>query len=162
MQIECWNQLDDRRAIDVVRPCVAILDWSEKLVAGRPFRNRDALFETAMTLMLDWDEACLDEAMQAHPKIGQKVQSDDAQSEFSKKEQSSVGDAQAVALAEGNRRYEQRFGRVFLIRAKGRSGEQILHELERRMQLSEAEELYEALHALREITLLRLQEIIEP
>jgi 2-oxo-4-hydroxy-4-carboxy-5-ureidoimidazoline decarboxylase len=37
-------------------------------------------------------------------------------------------------LREGNARYEARFGRVFLIRAKGRSGEDILQALERRLK----------------------------
>ena len=41
--------------------------------------------------------------------------------------------AVAAALAEGNRAYEQRFGRVFLIRAAGRSATEILAALTERL-----------------------------
>ena len=51
------------------------------------------------------------------------------------------GDAAvAAALAEGNRAYEQRFGRVFLIRAAGRSATEILAALTERLGHTPAEE----------------------
>ena len=61
---------------------------------------------------------------------------DEHEGSFSRAEQSGVGsdDADlADRLRNGNRDYEKRFDRVFLIRAAGRSGEQILAELERRL-----------------------------
>jgi len=64
-------------------------------------------------------------------------------------------------MQQGNQAYEARFGRVFLIRAKGRSGEQMLAELQRRLQNSDPAEQQEALDQLREITLLRLKETIQ-
>ena len=60
-------------------------------------------------------------------------------------------------MKEGNARYEARFGRVFLIRAKGRGGDEILAALSRRLQNSERAEVEDALAQLREITLLRLE-----
>ena len=66
----------------------------------------------------------------------------------------------AQALREGNARYEALFGRVFLIRAKGRSGEEILQALHARLENSEAQEVQVALEQLREITLLRLEGVI--
>ena len=68
--------------------------------------------------------------------------------------------ALAKALREGNARYEARFGRVFLIRAKGRSGEEILQALHTRLENSDAQEIRAALEQLREITLLRLEGVI--
>ena len=51
------------------------------------------------------------------------------------------GDAAVMAaLAEGNREYEQRFGRVFLIRAAGRSSSEVLAELRRRLGNDDATE----------------------
>lgn len=66
----------------------------------------------------------------------------------------------AQDLREGNARYEARFGRVFLIRAKGRSGEEMLQALTRRLQHTADEEVAEALAQLREITMLRLEGVI--
>ena len=67
----------------------------------------------------------------------------------------------AQALQEGNARYEARFGRVFLIRAKGRSGEEILRALNARLENSDAQEVQAALEQLWEITLLRLEGVID-
>ncbi|MDU6434980.1 MAG: 2-oxo-4-hydroxy-4-carboxy-5-ureidoimidazoline decarboxylase, partial [Pantoea sp.] len=62
------------------------------------------------------------------------------------------------AMLAGNQAYEARFGRVFLIRARGRSGEEMLAQLQRRLSHDEETETREALQQLREITLLRLKE----
>ncbi|HCN3276557.1 TPA: OHCU decarboxylase, partial [Klebsiella michiganensis] len=92
--------------------------------------------------------------------IGEKPAGSQAHAALSRQEQGSVDDrdaALAQALKEGNARYEARFGRVFLIRAKGRSGDEILAALSRRLQNSERAEVEDALAQLREITLLRLE-----
>jgi 2-oxo-4-hydroxy-4-carboxy-5-ureidoimidazoline decarboxylase len=63
----------------------------------------------------------------------------------------------AVAIAAGNAAYEERFGRVFLIRAAGRSPEAILAELRRRLGNDDDDEAREALRQLAEIAILRLR-----
>lgn len=61
-------------------------------------------------------EAELAEALNAHPRIGEKPTGQQAHAALSRQEQGSVDDrdaALAQALKEGNTRYEARFGRVF-------------------------------------------------
>ncbi len=71
------------------------------------------------------------------------------------------GDAAVTAaLAEGNREYEQRFDRVFLIRAAGRGSAEILAELRRRLGNDDETERAETVAQLREIALLRLKDVI--
>jgi 2-oxo-4-hydroxy-4-carboxy-5-ureidoimidazoline decarboxylase len=72
---------------------------------------------------------------------------------------SSAGAATTAAIADGNAAYE-RFGRVFLIRAAGRTPEQMRAELERRLGNDDETEAAEALDQLREIALLRLEATI--
>lgn len=62
------------------------------------------------------------------------------------------------ALAEGNATYEERFGRVFVIRAAGRSRLEIIDELERRLKLDDETEKREAGAQLVEIAVLRLRQ----
>jgi 2-oxo-4-hydroxy-4-carboxy-5-ureidoimidazoline decarboxylase len=62
-------------------------------------------------------------------------------------------------LAAENRRYEDRFGHVFLIFASGRAAEEILAELRRRMKNDPATELQEAKRELRKIAHLRLERL---
>jgi 2-oxo-4-hydroxy-4-carboxy-5-ureidoimidazoline decarboxylase len=66
----------------------------------------------------------------------------------------------AAALAAGNRAYEEKFGRVFLIRAAGRTATEILAALSTRLTHSPAEEDRIVAQQLREIAVLRLQGVI--
>jgi OHCU decarboxylase len=100
------------------------------------------------------------EAMKAHPRIGERGGDAPASSE---REQSRAMQAPAdtlAALDAENRRYEQKFGHVFLISASGRSGEEILAELRRRVDNDPAAELQEAKRELRKIAHLRMQKLV--
>lgn len=158
-----FNQLPEKDAFTLLQPCVAIPGWADALVSGRPYSSRDALFIAAQILTQRWDEAALTQALSAHPRIGEKPAGSQAEAALSRQEQGAVNDrdaALAQALREGNARYEARFGRVFLIRAKGHSGEDILQALHARLANSDAQEVRAALEQLREITLLRLEGVI--
>jgi 2-oxo-4-hydroxy-4-carboxy-5-ureidoimidazoline decarboxylase len=63
----------------------------------------------------------------------------------------------AARIASGNAAYEERFGRVFLIRAAGRTPDEILANLERRLASDPEAETAEATQQLAEIALLRLR-----
>ena len=60
-------------------------------------------------------------------------------------------------LADGNRRYEERFGRIYLVRAAGRSGAELLDLLEQRLTNDPDTELGVTRGQLAEIALLRLE-----
>lgn len=155
-----FNTASPAQAQAMIAPCAAIVPWQQALVAGRPYASEAELLAQARELSEAWDADALAQALQAHPRIGDKARGDSAESALSRREQSAVnpGDtALARALAEGNARYESRFGRVFLIRASGRSGEEMLAALHRRLENDERQEVQEAIGQLREITMLRLQ-----
>ena len=158
-----FNHLPHEKALALIHPCVALPEWADALALRRPYASRDELFSTANALTQDWDEASLAQALSAHPRIGEKPAGSQAEAALSRQEQGEVNDRDADlarALREGNARYEARFGRVFLIRAKGRSGEEILQALHARLENSDAQEVRAALEQLREITLLRLEGVI--
>lgn len=161
MKLEQFNQAPAAEAKKLIAHCVTIPDWQLALVAARPFASLTALLETGDRLAAAWDAQALNKALSAHPRIGEKAQGSGKEAELSRGEQSSVNAEDAAlkqALKAGNAAYEQRFGRVFLIRAKGRSGEEMLAELLRRLANDPQQEQQEALGQLREITLLRLKE----
>ena len=158
-----FNHLPHEKALALIHPCVALPEWADALALGRPYAIRDELFDTANALTQNWDEAALAQALSAHPRIGEKPAGSQAEAALSRQEQGAVNEGDAAlarALREGNARYEARFGRVFLIRAKGRSGEDILQALHARLENSDAQEVRAALEQLREITLLRLEGVI--
>lgn len=161
MSPEQFNQAPVAEARKHIAHCVALASWVEELVAARPFASLDELLQTGEQLASGWDGQALDKALSAHPRIGEKAQGSDKEAALSSGEQGSVKEADAAlkeALRAGNAVYEQRFGRVFLIRAKGRSAGEMVAELHRRLANDPQQEQQEALDQLREITLLRLKE----
>ncbi|WP_367396107.1 2-oxo-4-hydroxy-4-carboxy-5-ureidoimidazoline decarboxylase [Pantoea sp. Ep11b] len=163
MELATFNRLAADEARAAIRHCVAIPHWQQALVAARPFASTEALLAVADALARQWQQPELQAALTAHPRIGERAEGADKEAALSRSEQSAMqqaGHALQQAMQQGNQRYEARFGRVFLIRARGRSGEEMLAALQRRLQNSEADEQQETLDQLREITLLRLKETI--
>ena len=163
--LDNFNHLPVAAASALLAPCVALPGWVAGMVAARPYASIRALRDQGAALAAGWQEAELEQALSAHPRIGEKPAGQAPHSALSRQEQSAVNSADqplADALRAGNARYEARFGRVFLIRAAGRSGPQILAELTRRLNNSADAELQECLSQLLAITLLRLEGAIHP
>lgn len=139
---------------------LAVPRFVDEVAARAPFAGVGELLASARDAATPLAPSEIDEAMAHHPRIGEKPVGEGAAQSFSRAEQSAP-DAEdvelAAALAEGNRAYEQRFDRVFLIRAAGRSRAEVLSELNRRLQLDDATELAIVGEQLREIALLRLE-----
>jgi len=66
------------------------------------------------------------------------------------------------SLAEGNRAYEERFGHVYLVRAAGRSGEELLALLRERLRNDPDTEAEIVRAQLAEITALRIEALWTP
>lgn len=160
MQLDEFNSADAAAAASVVGVWAAVPAWVDAVLAGRPYASVDALTARAAALADAWTPADLDTALARHPRIGQRPIGAGAEAAASRREQAAMTDAAAGvadAIAAGNAAYEERFGRVFLIRAAGRSPEAILAELRRRLGNDEDTEAREALGQLAEIAILRLR-----
>lgn len=142
--------------------CLAVPRWVDEIMAGSPYPSMLELLDAAAAAANPLTVAEVDQALASHPPIGERPTGDGAASSFSRDEQSASasGDAAlAAALAAGNRAYEERFGRVFLIRAAGRDRRQILAELHRRLELDPAREMATVASELRDIALLRIPKL---
>ncbi len=161
MTLDDFNLAPRQVVSDMLLACAAIPAWADAIIAARPFAGRDRLIGLAGDLALGWRPEQVAGALVHHPRIGERPGGGDVQSRHSRREQAAVDPADATLAAEllaGNRRYERRFGQVFLVRAAGRSGHEILALLQRRLTHSRAQEQRETAMQLREIALLRLQE----
>jgi len=138
----------------VLADALGVARWVDEMLAGAPYGDVDALVEHARAVATPLTEAELDEALAQHARIGEQGD------RMSAPEQAApdADDAElAVRIAEGNREYEEKFGRVFLIRAAGRTRAEILIELRRRLALDPETELATAVEQLRQIMELRLR-----
>jgi 2-oxo-4-hydroxy-4-carboxy-5-ureidoimidazoline decarboxylase len=155
-----FNDADGPAAASLVRVWADIPAWIEAVVAGRPYASVDELEARAAALAEGWDVGDLDAALAHHPRIGERPTAFGAEGDASRREQASMATAAddvTARIAEGNAAYEERFGRVFLIRAAGRTPDEILANLERRLASDPDAETAEATAQLAEIALLRLR-----
>ncbi len=166
MTIEEFNRLDPVAAASLLRACAEVENWVSTVLSGRPFASRDALLASAATSARGWTRAEVDAALAGHPRIGERPRASAigaANAAHSRSEQAAVSVAGAAvqeSLATGNAAYEERFGRVFLIRAAGRSPEVILAALTERLGNDDATEDAVVAHELSEIALLRLEQAV--
>jgi 2-oxo-4-hydroxy-4-carboxy-5-ureidoimidazoline decarboxylase len=156
-----WNALDTADAAREALPCCGSNAWALALASKRPIADEASLIEASTAIWWGLPEQAWREAFDNHPRIGQKHASSHTTAEslhWSAKEQQNVtaDDALKQALKEANQRYEERFGRIFIVCATGKSSAEILTLLEARMQNDEPTELREAAEQQRQITQLRL------
>ena len=161
--VDDFNRRPADEVVQALRACNAAPRFAAELAAGRPYRDADTLVARAEEVArnLPWDEVAL--ALAAHPRIGDRVAGSSAEAAASRREQSSMDDADAdvrAALLDGNRAYEERFDHVFLIRAAGRSPEEMLAELRRRLDNDEDAERAEVTEQLAQITGLRVRAMV--
>ena len=157
-----FDTLPEEEARRRLATCLPVPRWVEEVLAGRPYAVWPALEHRAAQRAAHLDDGELAAALAAHPRIGERASGPGHDAELSRREQSGVdrSDAEVLRqLAEGNAAYEERFDRVFLIRAAGRSAPEILAELRRRLDNDDAAEREETVTQLREIALLRLRQV---
>ena len=161
-----WNQLDEDTAAAEILPCCGSMRWARELARKRPVVNETDLFHYSDTVCLNLAQEDWNEAFCSHPRIGKRTapKATLQSAEWSKQEQGSVSDADdetRARLEQGNKRYEERFGRIFIVCASGKSALDILAILERRLQNDAQVELREAAEQQRQITQLRLRKWLE-
>ena len=158
MTLRALNQLAPDEAVTFLLQACGSSEWARQLIAQRPFTDMSALLDAADRVWLGLGEVDWFEAFGAHPRIGER-----ASSAFSQQEQAralTAGDQVKQALAEGNAEYEQRFGFIFLVSASGKSPEEILEILTRRIGNDRQTEIKSAVGEQMKITRLRLQKML--
>jgi OHCU decarboxylase len=158
-----WNTLPSSKAEADILSCCGSKAWARGMVARRPFLSTAALFAACDEVWTNLPESDWIEAFRSHPRIGEShppAASPPQAAAWSGEEQQKVGAAAEeikLRLAEGNRAYEQRFHRIFIVCAAGKSAPEILEILERRLRNDEATELQAAAEQQRQIAHLRLK-----
>jgi 2-oxo-4-hydroxy-4-carboxy-5-ureidoimidazoline decarboxylase len=158
-----WNAMDSAEAAAIVLSCCGSTRWAETLAHSRPISDETALLHRAEEIWWQLDEADWLEAFAAHPRIGERKAPKEATSQsaaWSVTEQSGViheDSAILSALADGNRRYEERFGRIYIVCATGKTAHEMLVILNRRLANDDKSELRESAEQQRQITAIRLR-----
>ena len=160
MDLEEFNSAPTDRLRPALAACCDVPRWVDAILAKRPYGDVAALTAVADQSLRELDDNEVGRALQAHPRIGDRPQGASTEAAWSRNEQSGVGDEARQELAEGNRQYEERFGRVFLICATGLSAAQMLDSLRTRLTHDDATEAAVVHEELRKIALLRLNKVV--
>lgn len=161
-----WNTLSAEAAAREALPCCGSRAWADELAARRPITDEASLIAASNAVWRALPEQAWQDAFDSHPRIGEQKPQAPAIAEalrWSAQEQSaaSANERAKQALAEANRRYEQKFGRIFIVCANGKTSSEILTILKIRMNNDPAAELRESTEQQRQITELRLHRWLE-
>lgn len=160
MRIDEFNALPAAEAEALLRACADADSWVRGLVEDRPYPDVPTLVAAARYLAEEWSVDEVEQALSHHPRIGERSGVADG---ASAREQAGVdpADAQlAEALRAGNAAYEEKFGRIYLVRARGRTGPQLLAMLHERLENDPETEFGITVQQLREIAVLRLEGLL--
>jgi 2-oxo-4-hydroxy-4-carboxy-5-ureidoimidazoline decarboxylase len=164
MILSDFNLLTPEKVSDTLRPCVDIPRWIAGVADARPFDGVQQLLDHAAHVAPAWTDKEIDRALSHHPRIGEKPAGASEEANLSRQEQAGLSPSEhtAAAITAGNIAYERKFGRVFLIRAAGRTAPEILQSLTERLGNHADEERQVVARELRDIALIRLQGIVRP
>lgn len=143
--------------------CLDVPRWADEVLAAGPFDSLEAMEATMTEIAAGITDRELEQALARHPRIGERADATLHDASHSTREQAGVDsdDAEtARQLAAGNRAYEERFDRVFIIRAAGRDAAEILDQLRLRLDNTDEAERAETINQLTQIALLRNREAL--
>jgi OHCU decarboxylase len=164
-KLAAWNEAGESAALEAMIACCGSKRWAAAMVARRPVASVAELSEAADRVWSAMQEPDWLEAFTCHPRIGERkpalvpAHASGQSAAWSRQEQSSAGDANDLVLAElaeDNRLYEQRFGFTYIVCATGKSAEEMLTILKRRLANDREAELREAAEQQRQILQIRL------
>jgi OHCU decarboxylase len=163
---ELLNSLSAEQAEAELLKCCGSTRWARQLLEQRPFADVSDLLRKADETWWSLGPDDWLEAFRSHPQIGGK-KAEQAQSStaktWSEQEQSGTRDSAQetmAALAGGNRAYSDRFGYIFIVCATGKSAEEMLSNLNSRLDNDPETELKIAAEEQRKITNIRLNKLI--
>jgi 2-oxo-4-hydroxy-4-carboxy-5-ureidoimidazoline decarboxylase len=145
---------DDLRPL--LADCLAVPRWVDTVLTERPYASRSDLLTSAEEVAAELSPDEIHAGMAGHPRIGERKAGDG----FASAEQSGVDSSLTGRLAEANRRYEERFGHIYLVFASGRTGEELLAILEERLGNDPVTELGVVNTELARITIRRLGQLV--
>ncbi|MCY4725205.1 2-oxo-4-hydroxy-4-carboxy-5-ureidoimidazoline decarboxylase [Nocardioides sp. STR2] len=164
MNVARFNAAGAEDARRLLLTCLDAPQWADRVLAGRPYDTVGQVEAGMVAASATISDEELEQALARHPRIGERADADRHDAAHSTREQSGVDRDDTDLkrrLEEGNRAYEDRFGRVFIVRAAGRSGEEILEHLHQRLANDAELERAATIDQLTQIAVLRMRQLME-
>ncbi len=167
MTIHDLNTLPPDELKTTLYKCCGSTAWVNKIIGLLPMEELVELLDVAEAQWYACSEADWREAFSNHPKIGDLESLKKkfaATAQWASGEQSSINHAKQetlAALEDANKKYEEKFGYIFIVSATGKSPEEMLSIVTKRLENSPETEIKVAAEEQNKITLLRLQKLLQ-
>lgn len=166
MTLDELNALPEDPRKTALATCCGATAWVNQVAEQFPVDGLDQLLTHADQIWWACSEADWREAFAHHPKIGNL---DSLREKYAATRNWASGEQAGVAsastdvlrrLAEGNQRYEEKFGYIFIVCATGKSANEMLTILEDRLPNDPQTEMRIAAEEQRKITHIRLHKLL--
>ena len=164
MDIDAFYQIGAEEQKSLLAECCGSGKWIQKMVDAPAVSHVSQLLALAEEKWKECNEADWKEAFKHHPKIGDidALRKKFAADRFAANEQGAVSNASEQTikkLSEANDLYEKKFGYIFIVCATGKSGNEMLKLLEKRLKNDPEQEIQIAKEEQFKITKLRLEKL---
>jgi OHCU decarboxylase len=165
-ELDFLNSLSPTEAEAEFLKCCGSRNWAQQMVVERPFGSLNQLIKASDRIWWSLEPADWLEAFHSHPKIGEKKAAATIAAEaqqWAEDEQSGTRAATeetTAELAELNGAYEKKFGYIFIVCASGKSSDEMLAILRKRLNNDPDDELRIAAAEQAQITQLRLRKLV--
>ncbi len=166
MTLEELNQLAPKQLRAELLKCCGSARWTRGLAVLGPYESEEHFLALAEEIWQACEEGDWKEAFTHHPKIGDVKSLEKKYANtlaWASEEQGSVATAPSQVIEElalANKQYEETFGYIFIVCATGKSADEMLAILKKRLKNKPKKELKVAMGEQNKITQLRLQKLL--
>jgi allantoicase len=156
------NMLSKDDAERELLACCGARRWAEEVARARPFAELTGLMDAARRIWGAASRADVEEAFEAHPRIGEKKAArpmSAAAARWSREEQAAAATG-APEIVKANRAYEAKFGHIFIVCATGKTADEMLAICNERLANDPETEIAIAAAEQWKITELRLAKMV--
>lgn len=160
------NSLSSEKLGQTLTGCCGSHRWCETIASMRPFADSADLHAKADAAFEQLGDADWLDSFACHPQIGDleslkmKFAGNDRWSSGEQSGISAADEQTLVELAEGNQKYADRFGYIFIVCASGKTAGEMLELLRARLDHAPEKELSIAAEQQRQITHLRIDKLL--
>ena len=167
MNLKQFNELDDKALFQELEKCCGSSTWINAMISACPFVDVKSMHDSSDNNWEKVDEQDILQAFKHHPQIGdvaslkKKFASTASWAGNEQKGATKASDEVLQQLKSANDAYLKRFGFIFIICATGKTAEQMLALLNKRLPNDREKELQIAAAEQNKITYLRLNKLLE-
>jgi len=166
LNIQLLNVLSNAQLFIDLEKCCGSSEWIKKVIAARPYKDREDLYQTSDNIWASLSEDDYLEAFTHHPQIGdiESMKKKFASTaNWAKNEQKGSSQASIEvlsALKTANQEYLAKFGFIFIVCATGKTAQQMLNLLNQRRPNDRSIEIKIAALEQNKITHLRIEKLL--